>query len=170
MNIDDIIENARLKGRVIALEAEVERLQSEVDEARRCSGAGMKVMLGLSDDLVAENARLKAEVEAYRSASDEVAAAFLALPAPHNQVARVCEGIERLKAEVERLTKQKLIYLYREKVLDDMKRLQAEVERLRKAGDSMYEVIYGFNWLAFNKDITNTLQAWNAAKDGKPSA
>lgn len=30
MNIDDIIENARLKGRVIALEAEVQTLQAEV--------------------------------------------------------------------------------------------------------------------------------------------
>lgn len=46
-------------------------------------------------------------------------------------------------------------------------RLKAEVERLRKAGDAMYVVIYGFNWLAFNKDITNTLNAWRAAKEGK---
>lgn len=67
--------------------------------------AGPIVAYGAYAKLQAENERLKAEVEAYRSASDEVAAAFLALPTPHNQVARVCEGIESLKAEVERLTK-----------------------------------------------------------------
>ena len=39
------------------------RLQAEVDEARRGSGAGMGVMLELNNQLVAENERLKAEVE-----------------------------------------------------------------------------------------------------------
>ena len=42
---------------------EVARLKAEVDEARRGSGAGMGVMLDLNNQLVAENARLKAEVE-----------------------------------------------------------------------------------------------------------
>ena len=47
--------------------------------------------------------------------------------------------------------------------------ISCENIRLRKAGDAMYAVIYGFNWLAFNKDITNTLKEWLAAKEGKPS-
>ena len=96
-------------------------------------------------DLSAENARLKAEVEAYRSASDEVAAAFLALPTPHNQVARVCEGIESLKAEV---------------------------ERLRKAGDDLYKSMLeiGCNEMADNFQYDawwGSMRAWQSAKEGK---
>jgi len=70
MNIDDIIENAQLKGRVIGLEAQVETLTAEV----RCLEAvirshervdcllvtSLKKQLGEGD---AEVARLKAEVE-----------------------------------------------------------------------------------------------------------
>ena len=48
---------------------EVARLKAEVDEARRGSGAGMGVMLDLNNQLVAENARLKAEVERLRASS-----------------------------------------------------------------------------------------------------
>lgn len=88
-------------------------------------------------DLWAEKERLKAEVEAYRSASDEVAAAFLALPAPHNQVARVCEGIERLKAEN---------------------------ERLRKAGDAMSNILIG---RITSYEIGHAIDQWEAAREGK---
>ena len=48
------------------------RLKAEVDEARRGSGAGMGVMLDLNNQLVAENARLKADVERLRKAGDAV--------------------------------------------------------------------------------------------------
>ena len=65
MNIDDIIENARLKGRVIALEAEVQTLQAEV----RCLEAVIRSHERV-DCLTVAN--LKAEVERLRKAGDEV--------------------------------------------------------------------------------------------------
>ena len=69
----------------------------------------------------------------------------------------------RLKAEVERL----------DGLCKQLSRQHSDISceniMLRKAGEAMYVVIYGFNWLAFNKDITNTLKSWNAAKEGKQS-
>jgi cell division protein FtsB len=88
MNIDDIIENAQLKGRVIALEGQVQTLEAEV----RCLEAVIRAhervdclsVTSLKKQLVeaeAENARLKAEVADLKSTAD------------------------RFKAEVERLRK-----------------------------------------------------------------
>lgn len=89
--------------------------------------------------------RLKAEVEAYKPASDEVASAFLALPAPHNQVGRVVEGIESLKAEV---------------------------ERLRKAGDAMELTLQAdFNGCPYEPLIVSqAIHYWRTAKDSQPHA
>ena len=69
MNIDDIIEIARLKGRVIALEAQVQTLEAEakVYEAMRRAFAK-------SDSQ--EVTRLKAEVERLRKAGDAMADAL----------------------------------------------------------------------------------------------
>jgi len=86
----------------------------------------------------------------------------------------------RLKAEVQHWQEQwHFVIEDNNKQMDELARLRAssfvtavpveQYERVVKAGDAMYVVIYGFNWLAFNKDITNTLDAWNAAKEGKPS-
>lgn len=66
MNIDDIIENARLKGRVIALEAEVQTLTAEV----RCLEAVIRSHERV-DSLIVAN--LKAEVERLRKAGDAMA-------------------------------------------------------------------------------------------------
>ena len=76
---------------------------------------------------------------------------------------KLCEyrDYARLKSEVERLD---ILCKQLSKQHSD---ISCENIILRKAGDAMYVVIYGFNWLAFNKDITNTLNAWNAAKEGK---
>jgi len=74
MNIDDIIENAQLKGRIIALDAQVETLTAEV----RCLEAVIRAhervdclsVTSLKKQLVeadAENARLKAEVADLKS-------------------------------------------------------------------------------------------------------
>ena len=65
MNIDDIIENARLKGRIIALEAEVQTLQAEV----RCLEAVIRAHERV-DCLTVAN--LKAEVERLRKAGTEM--------------------------------------------------------------------------------------------------
>lgn len=96
MNIDAIIENAQLKGRIIALDAQVETLTAEV----RCLEAVIRShervdclsVTSLKKQLVeaeAENARLKAECQA-RQAENSV-------------LAVECDS---LKAEVERLTNE----------------------------------------------------------------
>ena len=60
MNIDDIIENAQLKGRVIGLEAQVETLTAEV----RCLEAVVRAHERIDCQAVAN---LKAEVERLNS-------------------------------------------------------------------------------------------------------
>ena len=75
------------------------RLKAEVDEARRGSGAGMGVMLDLNNQLVAENARLKAEVERLRIAGGESEPRFVFL----SDYRHLKAERDTLKAEVERL-------------------------------------------------------------------
>jgi len=72
MNIDDIIENAQLKGRVIALDAEVKCLEAVIRAHERVdclSVTSLKKQLVEAD---AENARLKAEVERLRKLGTEM--------------------------------------------------------------------------------------------------
>lgn len=52
-----------------------------------------------------------------------------------------------------------------EELLKENARLQAEVERLRKAGDAMYYALI----LNSDKDISEGMYAWLAAKEGKQS-
>ena len=66
MNIDDIIENAQLKGRIIALDAQVFTLTAEV----RCLEAVVRSHERV-DCLTVAN--LKAEVERLRKAGDKMA-------------------------------------------------------------------------------------------------
>mgnify|MGYP003638577232 CR=1 FL=1 len=63
MNIDDIIESAQLKGRIIALDAQVETLTAEV----RCLEAVVRSHERV-DSLIVAN--LKAENERLRKAGD----------------------------------------------------------------------------------------------------
>ncbi len=83
--------------------------------------------------------------------------------------------IERLKAEVAELKNQPdplTAYLYAaELAKDEMKRLKAEVELLRKAGD-----LLAFHYISLGRKLFPTdplpssIDAWNAAKEGKPNA
>ncbi len=66
MTIDDIIENAQLKGRVIALEAE---LESEKAAMKALMTNPTSRLLRAERE---ENARLKAEVERLRKAGTEM--------------------------------------------------------------------------------------------------
>ena len=100
MNIDDIIENAQLKGRVIGLEAQVETLTAEIrcleavirsHERIDClSVTSLKKQLTEAD---AENARLKAEVEKWEKNTQLMG----------RQLNDELEQVARLNAEVERL-------------------------------------------------------------------
>jgi len=63
MNIDDIIENAQLKGRVIALDAEVKCLEAVIRAHERVDCLSVTSLKKQLVEAEAENARLKAEVE-----------------------------------------------------------------------------------------------------------
>jgi len=141
MNIDEIIENAQLKGRIIALDAQVETLTAEV----RCLEAVIRShervdclsVTSLKKQLVeadAENARLKAEVE----------------------------RLEKLEEYLQNTLNQY--------ALDDM-RLQAKVERLTKAGGDLvtWVLIMRHNNPNDIEDIRLVILNWNAAKEGKRS-
>jgi hypothetical protein len=128
-------------------------------EARQRNGQWLQAL--------AENARLKAENKRLRASSF-----VTAVPV---------EEYEKLKAEVARLEKENEMY-YRDSMSDeydlnhqiriingllgDKEKLQAENERLRKAGDAMAFI------MAYEKDeeFDGFVKAWNAAKDGKPTA
>jgi len=73
----------------------------------------------------------------------------------------------RLKAEVENSNRinTELLLLSNQQA-SEVRRLKAEVERLRKAGDAMANAI---KWLP-QTISDHHQQAWNAAKEGKPSA
>ena len=111
MNIEDIIENAQLKGRIIALDAQVETLTAEV----RCLEAVIRSHERV-DCLTVAN--LKAEVERL-----------------HSQFANSEQENTRLKAEVESLKEAWVD----KKMQEDRDALLQQVERLRKAGDELAE-------------------------------
>lgn len=105
---------------------------------------------------------LKAEIEAQAKRWAESEDLISHYKQQRDEAINDCQ-CSQLKAEVERLD---ILCKQLSKQHSD---ISCENTILRKAGDAMYVVIYGFNWLAFNKDITNTLNAWNAAKEGKKS-
>ena len=53
--------------------------------------------------------------------------------------------------------------------LDENARLKAEVERLRKAGDAMAKRTEFFQKRWDADELCQEVEAWNAAKEGKPS-
>ena len=167
MNIDDIIESAQLKGRVIALNAQVETLTAEV----RCLEAVIRSHERV-DCLTVAN--LKAEVE--RLESD--------LKLEKENEDRLVRLWQTANNEVHGQRSQIAA------LIDNQTSLKAEVERLRKAGDGMYSWLgvcgrggnsFGDDWLRakkgamleaeqFDLNMKNRgWNGWNAAKEGKQS-
>jgi cell division protein FtsB len=70
MNIDDIIENAQLKGRVIALDAEVKCLEAVIRAHERVDCLSVTSLKKQLVEAEAENARLKEEVERLEALCD----------------------------------------------------------------------------------------------------
>lgn len=92
--------------------------------------------------------RLKAEVERLTKERDKALTDFW----------YIHEGYFRLQAEVNRLT------AFTTRTIIPNEELQAQVERLTKAGDALSaDVLFVFGE---NKDV----DAWKAAKEGKPHA
>ena len=73
------------------------------------------------------------------------------------------EDYARLKAEVERLT------AFTTRTIFPNEELQAQVERLTKAGDAMASMLQFEETLNDSDHIPQSVQAWNAAKEGKQS-
>ena len=100
--------------------------------------------------------KLKAEVERLRASSF-----VTAVPS---------EEYEKLKAEVEELTHDanEADQQY-EHAISRVRRLEAENERLRKAGDAMQKrlIFLHDRWDSDEPNIES--DAWNAAKEGKPT-
>ena len=140
MNIDDIIENAQLKGRVIALNAQVETLTAEV----RCLEAVVRSHERV-DCLTVAN--LKAEVE--RLESD--------LKLEKENEDRLVRLWQTANNEVHGQRSQIAA------LIDNQTSLKAEVARLRKAGDALLKD----NLNHFTD--SNHIAEWNAAKEGKQS-
>jgi hypothetical protein len=142
MNIDAIIENAQLKGRIIALDAQVETLTAEV----RCLEAVIRSHERVDCQAVAN---LKAEVERLKEGNE-------CLDQMHEkEMARsafLCEEVNRTTAWGRGLESD-LSWARAELLM-----VKAEVERLTKAGDAMAEEVNG---RYFGKQL---IDGWNAAK------
>jgi cell division protein FtsB len=105
MNTDLLFENAQLKGRVITLDAEVKCLEAVIRAHERVDCLSVTSLKKQLVEAEAENARLKAEVEkltfdpmSYLDDHGEWMPRYTHLVA-----------VERLKAEVERLSKPAII-------------------------------------------------------------
>ena len=113
--------------------------------------SGLEVtMMKRIGELKAEIEALQAEVERLTKAHSDALGDFWAIH----------KGYFDLKAEVERLRASSFVTAV---PVEEYEKLKAEVERLRKAGDAMYEELgnFGMTW--------TFREAWNAAKEGKPS-
>ena len=148
MNIDDIIENAQLKGRVIALNAQVETLTAEV----RCLEAVVRSHERV-DCLTVAN--LKAEVE--RLESD--------LKLEKENEDRLVRLWQTANNEVHGQRSQIAA------LIDNQTSLKAEVERLRKAGDELQSLAFEYVAETYvpNGRHNRITEAWNEAKEGKQS-
>ena len=133
------------------LDYENARLKAEVETLRNL-GIKLESMI---DPLEAENARLEHVVNYWKVEAETDNARWL----------RVLEENERLKAEVERLTKQKAVYIDNDKVLAEMECLKAEVKEktaliaeLHKDAETSYrERMYDEHDINEKTDIINGL-------------
>jgi uncharacterized membrane protein YqiK len=107
----------------------------------------------LIQELEAENARLKAEVERLQHLA--------------NQSEFYRSQLQKDTCRLENIQMQDAFKHYEA----ENARLKAEVERLRKAGDAMafnYKQMSDFNGI-YDTDFMKYVDRWNAAKEGKPS-
>ena len=178
MNIDDIIESAQLKGRVIALNAQVETLTAEVRCLEAVIRSHERVDCLTVANLKAEVEHLTSELKMEKENEDRLVRLWQTanneVHGQRSQIAALIDNQTRLKAEVDALMTNPTSRLLRAKQAENAvlaienDSLKAEVERLRKAGDAMAdeliqeygrEVCLKFGWF----------KGWNAAKEGKPS-
>ena len=135
MNIDDIIESAQLKGRVIALNAQVETLTAEVRCLEAVVRSHERVDCLTVANLKAEVERLESDLKLEKENEDRLVRLWQTanneVHGQRSQIAALIDNQTSLKAEVERLKAEpeRLAFLLNNAYL--------EKERLRKAGIAM---------------------------------
>jgi cell division protein FtsB len=109
MNIDDIIENAQLKGRVIALDAQVETLTAEVRCLEAVVRSHERVDCLTVANLKAEVERLESDLKLEKENEDRLVRLWQTanneVHGQRSQIAALIDNQTSLKAEVERLRK-----------------------------------------------------------------
>ena len=109
MNIDDIIESAQLKGRVIALNAQVETLTAEVRCLEAVIRSHERVDCLTVANLKAEVERLESDLKMEKENEDRLVRLWQTanneVHGQRSQIAALIDNQTRLKAEVERLEK-----------------------------------------------------------------
>ena len=156
--------------RVGELKAEVERLKKFNEEALAHIAKEERKSRERLDIEQAENARLKAEVEAQAKRWAESEDLISHYKEQRDEVINDCQ-CSRLKAEVEELKSQPdplTAYLYADTLRrDDIKTLKEHIERLTKAGDAMALALNLNDDVFDNHEKKLAQSAWNAAKEGK---
>ena len=111
MNIDDIIENAQLKGRIIALNAQVETLTAEVRCLEAVIRSHERVDCLTVANLKAEVERLESDLKLEKENEDRLVRLWQTanneVHGQRSQIAALIDNQTRLKAEVERLKEGK---------------------------------------------------------------
>ena len=107
MNIDDIIESAQLKGRVIALDAQVFTLTAEVRCLEAVVRSHERVDCLTVANLKAEVERLESDLKLEKENEDRLVRLWQTanneVHGQRSQIAALIDNQTRLKAEVERL-------------------------------------------------------------------
>lgn len=167
MNIDDIIESAQLKGRVIALNAQVETLTAEVRCLEAVVRSHERVDCLTVANLKAEVERLESDLKLEKENEDRLVRLWQTanneVHGQRSQIAALIDNQTSLKADVERLRNLAT------KIDAYVDVLVLENGRLRKAGDVMLLAL----WLGvdeYSKEQKEKAeQVWNEAKEGKQS-
>jgi len=153
MNIDDIIENAQLKGRIIALDAQVETLTAEVRCLEAVIRSHERVDCQAVANLKAEVARLDDELKMEKENEDRLVREW---QRANNEV----YGLQRqVAALIDDQTRLNSLIANSE---HENARLKAEVERLKVAeqalnaynnGDEKAFIYFHGNWYYAAKGV-----------------
>ena len=138
-----------------ALKAEVERLKKFNEEAMAHIAKEerkSRERLEMAED---ENAALKAQVERLTAFTTRTII-------PNEELQKQVEELELEVFAFDRTIKQASCHY--DNRLEDIRQLQAQVERLTKAGDAMAEE---FSFIGSPDGGFNSIDQWNAAKEGK---
>ena len=141
------------------LKAEVEAWKDMVAD----SGVACNERARENQDLENQIERLKAEVESLEEivGSDAIDRKYGMCCDSSNQAIRLSAEVCRLKAEVERLT------AFTTRTIIPNEELQAQVKRLTKAGDAFVLLLEDEG---YDMESIREVEAWLAAKEGKPRA